>query len=100
MSHRNSDTDNEPNVDDLNTPTALEIKQLIAKLQQSHDLQYKLINLETWALAETMDRFLPGFWSRFLNNRRVALKQFLQRKRQGHLRVQDSELPTHLRQDE
>lgn len=75
------DPSHEPTFAELNTPATVEIKDLIAKLQQSHDLQYKLINMETWALAATMDNFLPGFWSRFLANRRKALQQFLQRKR-------------------
>lgn len=66
---------------ELNSPASVEIKQLIAKLQNSQDLRYKMINLETWALAQTMDGFIPGFWSRFLENRRTALKQFLERKR-------------------
>ncbi len=82
------DTSNEPTFTDFNTPATVEIKQLITKLQQSHDLRYKLINLETWALAATMDTFLPGFWSRFLENRRTALKQFLKRKRMDN--AQDS----------
>ena len=66
---------------DFDSPTSVEIKQLIAKLQHSHELRYKLIDMETWALAQTMDGFLPGFWSRFLANRRTALQQFLDRKR-------------------
>lgn len=81
MPQPDPDTSNEPSFADFNTPSAVEIKQLIDQLQQSHELQYKLINLETWALAATMDNFLPGFWSRFLENRRTALKQFLERKR-------------------
>lgn len=80
MSQPNSDTTNE-SFPDLNSPTSLEIKQAIAQLQHSHQLQYKMINLEFWALAGTMDRFLPGFWSRFLENRRTTLKQFLKKKR-------------------
>lgn len=80
-SQPDSDQSHEPTFAEFNTPATVEIKDLIAKLQQSHDLQYKLINLETWALAATMDNFLPGFWSRFLANRRTALKQFLKRKR-------------------
>jgi hypothetical protein len=44
-----------------------------------------MINLEFWALAGTMDDFLPGFWSRFLANRRTSLRQFIKRKRSnGH----------------
>lgn len=66
---------------ELDSPTSVEIKQLIAKLEHSHELRDQMINLETWALAQTMDGFLPGFWSRFLANRRTALQQFLERKR-------------------
>ena len=66
---------------DLESPVSGEIKQLISQLEHSHHLRYKMMNLEAWALAETMDRFLPGFWSKFLENRRIALKQFLERKR-------------------
>ncbi|MBD0304521.1 MAG: hypothetical protein ICV85_20890, partial [Tolypothrix sp. T3-bin4] len=55
------DTSNDQTFSELNSATSVEIKQLIAKLQDSHDLRYKMINLETWALAQTMDGFLPGF---------------------------------------
>jgi hypothetical protein len=68
---------------ELNSPASVEIKQLIAQLQHSHDLRYKMINLETWALAQTMDHFLPGFWSRFLANRRTSLQEFLKKKREN-----------------
>ncbi len=81
MRQPDADTSNEPSFADFNTPATVEIKTLISKLQESHELRYKLINLETWALAATMDNFIPGFWSRFLENRRTALKQFLKYKR-------------------
>lgn len=91
MPQPDPDRSNEPTFADFNTAASVEIKQLITKLQQSHDLRYKLINLETWALASTMDNFLPGFWSRFLANRRTALQQFLKRKRTDNSKVADSE---------
>ena len=87
MPHSDPDRSNESTFADLNTPAAAEIEQLITNLQHSHDLRYQLINLETWALASTMDGFLPGFWSRFLANRRIALKQFLQQKRTNKSKV-------------
>ncbi|MBD0361499.1 MAG: hypothetical protein ICV55_01710 [Coleofasciculus sp. C3-bin4] len=85
------DTSNDQTFSELNSATSVEIKQLIAKLQDSHDLRYKMINLETWALAQTMDGFLPGFWNRFLENRRTALKQFLERKRTYNSQSPDPE---------
>lgn len=59
----------------------VEIKQLIAQLQRSHQRRSKIVNLEFWALAVTMDRFLPGFWSRFLANRRTGVQEFIKNKR-------------------
>lgn len=75
------DAFNDQTFSELNSPASVEIRQLIDKIQHSHDLRYKMINLETWALAQTMDLFLPGFWNCFLKNRRTALKEFLKHKR-------------------
>ncbi|MEW5856974.1 MAG: hypothetical protein AB1861_06285 [Cyanobacteriota bacterium] len=77
----------DPTFAELNSPASAEIKQLIDSLEESHRLRSKMVNLETWALAETMDHFLPGFWSRFLENRRTALKQFLEQKRAAKSQV-------------
>ena len=87
MAKLDFDASKEQKFADLNSPASVEIKRLIAKLQHSHDLRYKMINLESWALASTMDHFLPGFWSRFLENRRTALKQFLKKQRSNNSRV-------------
>ncbi len=80
-------TATDPPFAELNSPASAEIKQLIDSLEESHRLRSKMVNLETWALAETMDHFLPGFWSRFLENRRIALKQFLEQKRAAKSQV-------------
>jgi hypothetical protein len=87
MSHLELDASTVQTVQDLNSPASLEIRKLLTQIKHSHDLRYKLINLEAWALAQTMDNFLPGFWSRFLENRRTALKQFLNQKRTDKYRV-------------
>lgn len=87
MSKRHTEASQEPTVEDLDSPASVEIKQLIAKLHHSHELWYKMVNLESWALASTMDQFIPGFWSRFLENRRIVLKQFLKNKRTARSKV-------------
>ena len=56
----------------------IEIDELLTKLKRSHGLYYKMINLEIWALVETLEEFFPGAWSDFMTNRQVSLKQFLQ----------------------
>ncbi|MFW6358456.1 MAG: hypothetical protein ACOC0N_04480 [Chroococcales cyanobacterium] len=58
-----------------------DVQDLISKIKNSHHLRYQLMNLEIWALAQAMDQFIPGFWSRFLENRRHALKEFIKNKR-------------------
>lgn len=90
MPKRDFNSSSEPSFTDLNSPASIEIKQLIADRKQSHELRYKMINLETWALVQTMDHFLPGFWSRFLENRRIVLKQFLEKKRPDKSRKADT----------
>ena len=57
----------------------LEFDELLENLQHSHALYYKMMNLEVWALVETLDQVFPGFWGRFMENRHQAMKQFLQR---------------------
>lgn len=59
----------------------LEIDELLAKIKRSHTLYYKMINIEIWALVETLDQFFPGAWNRFMTNRQTSMKQFLERQR-------------------
>ncbi|MGK7921495.1 MAG: hypothetical protein AB4080_15960 [Trichodesmium sp.] len=56
----------------------IEIDELLTQLKTSHGLYYKMINLEIWALVETLEQFFPGAWSSFMANRRVSMKQFLE----------------------
>ncbi len=61
-------------------PNAMNIDQWIKALQRSDRLFYNMMALEVWSIAKTMDQLFPGFWSRFMANRREALKQFMQQK--------------------
>lgn len=63
---------------DLPAIPKVEIDELLTKLRRSHGLYYKMINLEIWALVETLEQFFPGAWNQFMANRQVSLKQFLQ----------------------
>lgn len=81
MPNVNAKCPEDPSFSDLNSSEQAEIKEMIASIEDSHHLRYKMMNLEAWALAETMDQFIPGFWNRFLQNRRQALKQFIAKKR-------------------
>ena len=55
-----------------------EVDEMLTKIQHSHGFYYKLMNIEVWALVETLDGLFPGAWGQFMTNRQVAVKQFLQ----------------------
>ena len=60
---------------------AVEIDEILTSIQHSHSFYYKVMNLEVWALVETLDGLFPGAWGQFMTNRQVAVKQFLERDR-------------------
>lgn len=61
--------------------TDLEIKQAIEALQRSDRSLHNMHALEVWSIAETMDKQLPGFWSRFMANRQIAMRQLMQERK-------------------
>ncbi|MEG4802526.1 hypothetical protein QUB63_15610 [Microcoleus sp. ARI1-B5] len=66
---------------------AVEVDEMLTKIQRSHAYYYKVMNLEVWALVETLDGLFPGAWGQFMTNRQVAVKQFLQRDREPNYGV-------------
>lgn len=46
--------------------------------RRSHEMMAN----EVWAIAKTMDEVFPGFWTKFMENRQAALKQFVQEQKQ------------------
>ncbi|MBD2121436.1 hypothetical protein [Trichocoleus sp. FACHB-262] len=82
MPHRNFDSFRTQHLSDLEWPANPELQSQITELQNSYSSHYKLLNVNAWAIAKTMDKFYPGFWNRFMANRQVALQQFLEQKRQ------------------
>lgn len=63
-------------------PENPDLEQVIAALKQSQSMNYQMMRLNAWVLSETMDQFLPGFWNRFMTNRQIAHRQFLERQKQ------------------
>lgn len=59
------------------------VDELLVKIRHSHKMYYQMINIEIWALIETLDQFFPGSWGRFMVNRQVSLRQFLQRQKKS-----------------
>ena len=81
MPHRNFDSHRTQRFSDLEWPAQPELQAKITALQNSDSSHYKMLNLNAWAIAKTMDKVYPGFWNRFMANRQVALRQFLEQKR-------------------
>jgi len=69
------------NLPDAKLLPAPEIDEILTSVQNSHSFSYKLMNLEVWALVETLDGVFPGAWGQFMANRQLAVKQFLEHDR-------------------
>ncbi len=66
--------------DPIESLASMSLEQWVETLRQSDRSFYNMIALEVWSIAKTMDHLLPGFWSRFMTNRREAMQKFLQMK--------------------
>lgn len=75
------------NLPDPKLLPAVEIDEMLATIQNSHSYYYKMMNIEVWALVETLDGVFPGAWGQFMSNRQVAVKHFLQRERDPNYEV-------------
>jgi len=76
------------NFPDPKLPAAIEVDEMLTRIKHSHGHYYKVMNLEVWALVETLDQLFPGAWGQFMANRQVAVKQFLQRDREPNCSVE------------
>ena len=80
------------NFPDPKLPAAVEVDEMLTRIKHSHGHYYKVMNLEVWALVETLDRVFPGAWGQFMANRQVAVKQFLERSRDPNSSVDAEEV--------
>ena len=63
---------------------AMTLEQWLEKLRRSDRAFYNIMAIEVWSIAMTMDGLIPGFWGRFMTNRRLAMKQFVEQHRSQH----------------
>jgi two-component sensor histidine kinase len=61
-----------------------DLQQRVEELQRADRSLYNLMGMEVWAIAKTMDDIYPGFWHQFMENRRIACKQFMEQQKQAH----------------
>lgn len=86
------DSDTFTNADDADAVARDDIARWLEQLRRSDRSLYNLMALEVWSIAQTMDGLIPGFWSRFMENRQIALKEFVeQRKKQQQAEEASSE---------
>lgn len=81
MAYSHLDPTSASQFSDAEIAAALKFEEELNSLKHSHGSHYKMLNINAWAIAKTMDNHFPGFWNRFMANRQVALQQFLEHKR-------------------
>jgi hypothetical protein len=64
------------------TPTVMSIEEWLNKLRSSDRAFYNIMAMEVWSLAKSMDTIVPGFWGQFMVNRRNAMQEFVDRRRE------------------
>ena len=83
-----------PDSDRPNFASGMSIDQWLENLRRADRSFYNMMALEVWSIAKTMDDLVPGFWNRFMENRQVALKQFMQQKHAQRHSESDPTPPT------
>lgn len=69
----------------LDTQTLVNIAQHLEELEKSDRSLHNLIGMEIWSITKTMDDLYPGFWHKFMSNRRQSMKQFMQQKQHSDI---------------
>jgi len=67
------------------TPTLVNIAQHLEELQKSDRSLHSMVSMEIWSITKTMDDLSPGFWHKFMINRRQSMKQFMQQKQHTNI---------------
>ncbi|MFB2896936.1 hypothetical protein ACE1CI_28820 [Aerosakkonemataceae cyanobacterium BLCC-F50] len=67
------------------TQSLVNIAQHLEELQKSDRSLHNLIGMEIWSITKTMDDLYPGFWHKFMLNRRQSMKQFMQQKQHSDI---------------
>ncbi|MEG4573099.1 hypothetical protein QUA56_10440 [Microcoleus sp. N3A4] len=82
------------NLSDPKLLPGVEVDEMLTRIKHSHGHYYKMMNIEVWALVETLDGLFPGAWGQFMTNRQIAVKQFLERDRAPNWTVESKDAGT------
>ncbi len=82
-------------------PTQMSVEQWLESLRRTDRAFYNMMAMEVWSIAKSMDTLIPGFWSRFMENRQVAVKNFVHDRRtpEAGLRLEDLGSPETVKGD-
>jgi hypothetical protein len=82
-------------------PTQMSVEQWLASLRRTDRAFYNMMAMEVWSIAKSMDSLIPGFWSRFMENRQTAVKKFVNDRRtpEAGLRLEDLGTPDNVKGD-
>ncbi len=75
----------------------MSVEQWLESLRRNDRTFYNMMAMEVWSIAKSMDTLLPGFWSKFMENRRLAVQNFVIQRRTEKgtgLRLEDLGDPT------
>ncbi len=81
--------------------TQMSVEQWLESLRRTDRAFYNMMAMEVWSIAKSMDKLIPGFWSRFMENRQVAVKNFVHDRRTpaAGLRLEDLGTPETMKGD-
>ncbi len=101
FSMQNSDSP-DPMADSTpDSPTQMSVEQWLESLRRTDRTFYNMMAMEVWSIAKTMDTLIPGFWSKFMENRQLAVKSFVNDRQVSSpgLRLEDLGNPDDLGND-
>lgn len=70
----------------------MSVEQWLESLRRTDRTFYNMIAMEVWSIAKSMDTLIPGFWSKFMQNRQLAVHNFVVKRRNDKstgLRLED-----------
>jgi hypothetical protein len=75
----------------------MSVEQWLESLRRNDRTFYNMMAMEVWSIAKSMDTIIPGFWSKFMANRQLAVQTFVGQRRTEKgpgLRLEDLGDPT------
>jgi hypothetical protein len=70
----------------------MSVEQWLESLRRTDRTFYNMMAMEVWSIAKSMDTIIPGFWSKFMANRQLAVQNFVVQRRTDRgtgLRLED-----------